>query len=182
MMKWLKLTLLLILLLLIAYLALFLKATRWAKPVPIDWTTYHNIDVNTKHYYGTEVFVPKNTDISKHWYYCPGFDLIPYFGGHCFNPFLWLKGGLDTPSGYMTYKGKVVAVFYDVSDPSQYPYHFHLHNNLCLSDGGVPRTDLTVWQCLSHLWFPMPVKKWMIHYWLIPNPEGVNEEYNPNLK
>lgn len=108
---------------------------------------------------------------------------IPYMGTHWINIARYFdKFDPKKPDGVITWRGKVVAYQY-YSDKPVGGYHWHKHTNMCGTEDLVIRYGWSLGECLAHGGIPqLPyMGKYMLHVWLIPNPAGVNDAWNPNL-
>lgn len=157
----------------------------WLAIQPPSWQ--YNEQASTTHYANrfTKEFVPDKIEKP-----CCLFKVSsehPTIGGHYINLLRWFSPfDPNKPAGIITWNGKTVGYFWSGTeeDFKKYPYHWHLHKNMCVTSGADTTTDLDFWACLKHGYLPATplMRRYMIHYWLIPNPYGVNEMYNSNLK
>lgn len=178
-MKWIKRLFIFIILLVAIYIVNYWRLS----VLPPKQINYVNaIEANTKHYWGGQVFTaPKDVDLNTLW---TRLSDDPYMGTHYisiarllepFNP--------KKPTGFVEYNRQVVAYFYTATDKEieKLPYHWHYHGNLCYMEGLVATTELSPLQCVLHGYVWWPINKWMLHVWLIPNPNGQNDLFDPLL-
>lgn len=131
---------------------------------------------------GTE-FKPNLVEINKPGLLIRVTDEIPYMGTHWINIIRYFDGfDPNRPDGIITWRGKIVAYQY-YSDKPVGGYHWHKHEKMCGTENLVIKYGWSLGKCLKEGGIPqLPyMGKYMLHVWVVDNPAGINDAWNPNL-
>lgn len=175
-MTFLKRSLTLIGLLLVLYIVNYWRLSV-LPPAKIDYVAA--IEANTLHEFGGNTFTPTKYDMNTYW---TRLSDDPFMGIHyisllrMFGPF-----NPDKPTGFTEYNRKIVAYFYSSPKPVG-GYHWHYHKNVCYLEGLVGTTEHSPFWCVTHGYVWFPINRWMLHVWVVPNPNGLNDLWNPYLQ